>query len=223
MSKRIVVVGTGTEIGKTHLGVALLLALGRAGLRVAGLKPVESGIGTGVTDAERLDQASVFHVKHPPPYALATPVSPHLAAGQAGITIRLEPILRWVSESEAEWTLIETAGALMSPLSPVLTNLDLATALQPDAVVLVAPDRLGVLHDVTTTLFAYRMLGLGLPEPVVVLQPPPVADSSTGTNVAELVGLGIARTVVLMPRAPADAEEVVARATELAELLGCFT
>lgn len=218
--RRIAVVGTGTGVGKTHLGVALLRALAAAGVEAAGLKPIESGVGTGTTDAELLDGAGVFHVKHPPPYALAAPLSPHLAARQEGITLLLRPILRWVAESTAPWTLIETAGALLSPISPLLTNLDLTVALEPDAVILVAPDRLGVLHDVTAALFAYRMLAPQLPEPVVALQPPSEPDGSTGGNAAELLTLGVARTVVMLPRAPAGAPSTQAAATELARLLG---
>jgi dethiobiotin synthetase len=220
--RRIVVIGTGTGIGKTHLGVALLRALAEAGVSVAGLKPVESGVGSGTTDAELLDRAGVFHVKHPPPYALEEAVSPHLAARHAGVTIRLEPIVDWVGRSEAAWTLVETAGALLSPVSEVTTNLDLTVALEPDAVVLVAPDRLGVLHDVTAALFAYRHLAPQLPEPVVALQASAEADTSTGMNAAELVGLGIARTVVSFPRAAVDAAEMRERARELGRLVGAL-
>lgn len=222
MRRRVVVIGTGTGIGKTHLGVALLRSLAQAGVSGAGLKPVESGVGTGTTDAELLDRAGVFHVKHPPPYALAAALSPHLAARQEGITLRLQPILNWVDESEADWTLVETAGALLSPLSPLLTNLDLTAALEPDAVILVAPDRLGVLHDLTTTLFAYRVLALHMPEPIVVLQPPPEPDTSTGLNAGELLELGIARTVVSLPRAPAEAPAMLAAARTIWELLGAL-
>ncbi|APR83890.1 Dethiobiotin synthetase [Minicystis rosea] len=217
---RIVVVGTGTGIGKTHLGISLLRALASAGVSVAGLKPIESGVGAGPTDAELLDRAGMFHVKHPPPYALAAPLSPHLAAAQEGVTIQLKTIQAWVASSEATWTLIESAGALLSPISPLLTNLDLTVALEPDQVVLVAPDRLGVLHDVTATLFAYRILAPRLPEPIVALQPPAEADSSTGSNAQQLLELGIARTVVSFLRAPLDAPENLARALELARLLG---
>jgi dethiobiotin synthetase len=51
---RIVVVGTGTEVGKTHVTTALVRAAVRAGLQAVGLKPVESGVGTGASDASRL-------------------------------------------------------------------------------------------------------------------------------------------------------------------------
>jgi dethiobiotin synthetase len=127
--RRIVLVGTGTGIGKTHLGVALVKALAAAGVEVVGLKPVESGIGTGVTDAELLAGAAGFQVRLPRPYALAAPLSPHLAAPLEGITIRLSAIVQWVDSVEAAWVLVETAGALLSPLAPGLTNHDLTVAL----------------------------------------------------------------------------------------------
>jgi dethiobiotin synthetase len=217
--ERVVLVGTGTGIGKTHLAVTLLRALAAAGIEAAGLKPVESGVGAGVTDAALLAEASLFHVKQPPPYAFEAAVSPHLAAAREGTTIRLGPILRWVDENDAPWAVIETAGALLSPLTASLTNLDLVVALEPTKVVLVAPDRLGVLHDVTATLFAYRVLAPRLPEPVVALLPPAEADTSAGLNAGELLALEIARAVVTFVRAPSDAPEMLARAGELLRLL----
>ena len=84
---RIVVVGTGTGIGKTHLSVALVAYLARAGRQVCGLKPIESGVPPGAVgeDATALAAAGVFHVKQPQPYALPDPVSPHLAARRLGV------------------------------------------------------------------------------------------------------------------------------------------
>lgn len=204
---RIVLVGTGTGIGKTHLGVALLKALARAGVEVAGLKPVESGVTDGVTDAQLLAEAASFHVKRAPPYRLAAPLSPHIAAPLEGMTIELPPILQWIEEVRSEWVLVETAGALLSPLAPGLTNLDLTVALEPNAMILVAPDRLGVLHDVTAALFALRTLAPQLPEPVVALQAPPEPDASTGINAAELSTLGIAHHALTFPRADPGALE----------------
>jgi dethiobiotin synthetase len=220
MSRRIVVVGTGTGIGKTHVGVALVTALAAAGQEVAGLKPVESGIGTEVTDTELLDRAATFHVKQPPPYALRAPISPHLAAAMEGVTLRLGPVAAWVDSVEATWVVVETAGGLLSPLGVDLTNLDLTCALKPDAVLLVAPDRLGVLHDVTATMFALHVLAPELPEPVVVLQAPAEADASTGTNAGELLSLEIARTVATLPRGAPGSVQVQLVVTELLQMLG---
>ena len=197
---RIVIVGTGTGIGKTHLGIALVAAAARRGWSVAGLKPVESGVPADAPgeDAAALAAASSFHVKHPQPYALPDPVSPHLAARRSGVTIDLDRIRRWVDDHHAPWLFIETAGALRSPLARGLTNLDLAAALTPDRWILVGVDRLGVLHEVTACRLVLE--SRHIPPPVVILQSPPIPDTSTGTNAAELRFLGIAGDVFTMPR-----------------------
>ncbi|MFO0756034.1 MAG: ATP-dependent dethiobiotin synthetase BioD [Byssovorax sp.] len=216
---RVLVIGTGTGIGKTHLGVLLLLALRQRGLHAVGLKPIESGVGEGVSDGDLLAGAGVFHVKHPQPYAFADPVSPHLAARRAGRTIDLGTVRAWVDEHQAPFTLVESAGALLSPLGPDLTNLDLCLALAPDALVLVGLDRLGVLHEVSAALLALRVLGPSLPAPVVVLQAPVEADRSTGTNADELGLLGIASRVLTIPRGAPDAPEVLSAAQRVIEAL----
>ncbi len=214
---RIVLVGTGTGIGKTHLGVTLVTALRRRGEEVCGLKPIESGVAPGEVgeDARALAEAGVFHVKHPQPYALEDAVSPHLAARRAGITVDLAPVLRWVDAHPARWVIVETAGALLSPIAPGVTNLDLAVALRPDAWLLVAPDRLGVLHDVAAALLALGALCSPPIRPTVVLQTPAVPDTSTGTNAAELELLGVAPKVFTMPRAEPTAAECQTIATQI--------
>lgn len=217
---RVVLIGTGTNIGKTHLGVALVSAMGRRGLPACGLKPVESGVVPGQlgADGQALAEASPFHVKQPQPYALPDPVSPHLAARRAGVTIDLEEIVAWLDAHATSPLVIETAGALLSPLSPTLTNLDLTRAAHPDRLVLVAVDRLGVLHEVAACLQILRGAP-NLPSPLVVLQSPPEPDTSTGTNAAELTTLGIAPQVIEMPRGLPTSPECQAAADRILNAL----
>ncbi|MFO0586297.1 MAG: dethiobiotin synthase [Polyangiaceae bacterium] len=230
---RIVLIGTGTNIGKTHLGVALVTAMVRRGLPAVGLKPVESGVVPGQLgeDAQALADASrssPFHVKQgarpqsepAQPYALPDPVSPHLAARRAGVTIDLAKIAAWLDAHTPTPLLIETAGALLSPLTPTLTNLDLARAARPDRLVLVAVDRLGVLHDVAACMHVLRSAP-ELPAPIVVLQSPAAADTSTGTNAEELVRLGVAPVVFTMPRGSPASAECQAAALQMLKALGC--
>lgn len=202
---QIAVVGTGTDVGKTHLSVALLLALAQLGVSAVGLKPVESGLGVDpssddTSDTSRLAAAGTFHVKHSAPYRFPDPVSPHLAARRAGLEIVPARIVAWVAECAAPWTVVETAGGLLSPLAPSFTNLDLVQLLAPDVVVLVGVDRLGVLHDVAACRLALTTLSPTLPEAHVVLQAPAVSDSSTGTNAEELCFLALASAVTVIPR-----------------------
>jgi dethiobiotin synthetase len=117
---------------------------------------------------------------------------------------------RWVAEHEAPITIVETAGGLFSPLGHTSTNFELTRALRPDGVLLVAPDRLGVLHDLTTTLALAAARG-DLPIGIV-LSAPAAPDASTGRNDHEIVALGIGAAITTFPRRPTDHPATVAAA-----------
>jgi dethiobiotin synthase len=214
----LVVTGTGTEIGKTHTTAAIVRAWARAlaadgvsAPKVAALKPVETGVVDGAgSDVRTLEQASTFHVKRiPPPYMLARPVSPHLAAQAEARTIELDRILGYVAPALelADAVAVELAGGLFTPLAPGLCNVDVARSLGADMVVLVAPDRLGVLHDVAATTRAAEAAGLALAG--IVLVAPDKADASTGSNANELSVVTRLPLLAVLPRA--DVETLAAR------------
>jgi dethiobiotin synthetase len=213
---RIALAGTGTEIGKTHVGCALTREL-RKTRRVLALKPIESG---GTEDARALSDAC--GTESTPLYALREPVSPHLAARREGRAIEIASVVAWVRQRELEVTsdvtLIETAGGLFSPLGSGENNATLVTALAPDVMIVIAPDRLGVLHDITATVLAWG--SRAQPRVVFALSAPPVADAATTRNAAELEALGIARVAAVFPRASLDAAETVLAAAQLESLLG---
>lgn len=200
------VTGTGTGIGKTHTACAVALAWSRrlaAGPGLAALKPVESGVPPNgePEDGARLAGVSTFHVKHrQAPYLLARPVSPHLAARDAGVAVDLEVVARWVRpyRERAAGVLVELPGGLFSPVAPGKSNADLAKALAPTATLLVAPDRLGVLHDVGATARAARAADLALHG--IVLVAPAEPDASTGTNAAEMPEVTDVPVLAVLPR-----------------------
>jgi dethiobiotin synthetase len=227
---RLIVLGTGTGIGKTYVACALARALAEASpdIRISAFKPLESGIRPSLvgrvpddSDAALLGRASKpAFVPPTPPYWLSTPVSPHLAARIEGKTIELSVVCRWcddvagdvnhtircvqphddtsvVTSRRAPIDLFETAGATFSPVTENQTNFDLAVSLGPASWVLVAPDRLGVLHDVATTLECMRARGRA-PDFLVLSRPDP-RDTSVGTNQAELERLGIAHVHAVVP------------------------
>jgi len=221
MARLVVVSGTGTEIGKTHFATALVLAWGRRGYAVAGLKPVESGVPAGSwgADGAALEQASTFHVKRcRPPYLLERAVSPHLAARDEGLEIRPEVIQAYVApfQGDADAVVVELAGGLFSPLARNLTNADVAALLQPDAHLLVAPDRLGVLHDVTAAVRAARATTPRAAPTGIVLVTPAAPDLSTGTNAAELAEVTDVPVLGTLPR---TAVEELARSAAVARIL----
>ncbi len=216
---RVAVIGTGTGVGKTHAASALVAALAARGEAVCGLKPIESGVdGTSATDAEQLSLVSSVKPE-PAPYRFSEPLSPHLAARRSGCTISIDAATTWIERQPARVVFVESAGALLSPLGPGLTNADLVRAVGPDRIVLVGLDRLGILHEVACCLLALRTLAPELPAPLVVLNCPPAPDASTGTNAEELDVLGVTSGVVAMPRAaPTDAASLAAARLALSRL-----
>jgi len=128
----VVVTGTGTGVGKTHVARALLAAWGKR-RRVVGYKPIETGIVAGALplagDARELARASTFHVKQSVlHYTFADPVSPHLAARRERRTIDVEKIVdqaRALSEV-SDGVVVELAGGLFTPLAAGVYNSDLA-------------------------------------------------------------------------------------------------
>jgi dethiobiotin synthetase len=214
---RIVVVGSGTGVGKTHVACALLRAFVEAGREALGLKPVETGVAEGrAGDAERLGEAA----RRPPVaprYAFEPAVSPHLAARMAGTGIDVAAIAQWVDDHSCPLQVVESAGGLLSPLSFGVTNLDLLCALLPAAVVVVAVDRLGALHDVAAV--NHVLAGRAIEPAAVCLSAPATPDSATGSNTAELAALGVGEAMAF-PRAAPDAPASQSAARELALRLG---
>jgi dethiobiotin synthetase len=203
--KLIMVSGTGTGIGKTHFSEALVLALAQRYRRVAGLKPIETGMGEAmVSDAARLERVSTFHVK-PFGYVFAEPVSPHLAARETDTPIRLDVLVPLIhaARATADVLLVELPGGLFSPLSDTEVNADLVRAAGPDVTLLVAPDRLGVLHEVIATHRAAATAAIDLDG--IVLVAPERPDASTGLNGPELTRLTDVPVVAALGRgAPPD-------------------
>lgn len=214
----LLVTGTGTGIGKTVVASALVRAWApRTNLTVAGLKPIESGVAredlaewAAGGDVGELARVSTFDLSaFPPPYLLRAPVSPHLAARLEDATIDLDTVVAWTESVRrvADATVLELPGGLFSPLTDSLTNANLIRRLSPSRVVLVAPDRLGVLHDILAATLASR--GAGVVIDGVILSAPAERDASTGTNEAELARI-LPRIPVLavIPRVPAPTPDL---------------
>jgi dethiobiotin synthetase len=175
----------------------------RLGLHAIAYKPVATGVIGECEDAAR-HAAALGQPIVPPTFSYPRAVSPHLAAREAGRPIELDDVRRRAAElaTRADVLLVETAGGLFTPLGQGVTNVDLVKSLEPAVVVLVAPDRLGVLHDVTSCVVAAQARGLS--ELVVVLSAPEVADGSTGGNAAELDALGLGPVAGVFPRTRVD-------------------
>jgi dethiobiotin synthetase len=161
------ITGTDTGAGKTRVTVALLAAAREAGLKAAGMKPVAAGAeqreGRLVSDdALRIAAASGQDTSYDDlnPYCLLEPVSPHIAANMAHISIdvgKIVGIARRLAQAH-ELLLIEGAGGWYTPLGAGESMADLAGALAAP-VVLVVGMRLGCLSHARLTHEAIERSG----------------------------------------------------------------
>jgi dethiobiotin synthetase len=165
------IAGAGTDIGKTHVAVALIHALRRRGVSVDALKPVASGY-TDDTAAEsdpgRLLQAlglplTTETLDRICPLRFAAPLSPPLAARLEGRRIDYNAVLHFCRKRTVarQVLLVETAGGVMSPLDDDHTMLDLMADLGAP-VVLVAGSYLGAISHALTALSVLRHAGLSV-------------------------------------------------------------
>jgi dethiobiotin synthetase len=176
----LVVAGTRTSIGKTYVAVALVRAWGRS-RRVCAFKPIESG---GDADGRALAAAvaSTFHVKRPAP---CVPKEPSVAAPRqarrrashkpAGRAERRRcPAVRGGCSGTGA-----RGGSLRADRpAPIERRSRIGTA--PTRVVLVAPDRLGVLHDVGACTRAAAATGLAIDG--IILNSPEVPGCFDGNK-----------------------------------------
>ena len=168
--RRILIGGTGTNVGKTE--VTCLLARGARlhGLEVAALKPVESGVDPAApSDSERLGDAA----GHAPLalHRFRAPESPHVASRLEGVSVDELDVARWVDANARACTFVEPAGGLFSPTSAVGLGVDWVERLRITDAFLVAPGRLGVIHDVSATLLGARGAGVAVPWRAVLVTP----------------------------------------------------
>jgi len=164
----VLVTGTATEIGKTWFTSATATALRGHGLRVAARKPVQSAEAGSATDAELLAAATDEDPARVCPAARTYKLAwaPPMAADELG----LPPFSIADLVAETTWDantdvgLVEGVGGPHSPLASDGDTVDLARALEPDLVVLVADAGLGTVNAVrlSAPVFAGRPLLVAL-------------------------------------------------------------
>jgi dethiobiotin synthetase len=189
---RIGVTGTDTGVGKTVVTCGLVAALRRRGLRVVGMKPVESGVAPDdpTRDGARIARAAgeTRPLSVTAPITFPDAVAPLVAARRAGRVIDLDRLDASVKEAsrDADVLVVEGAGGLLVPVTDRLSfdMLFARWALEP---IVVAANRLGVINHVRLTLAACRAAGLR-PRAVVLNTLSTLSfDSSTAEN-AKMIG-----------------------------------
>lgn len=157
----VVVVGTGTDVGKTWVTAALARELVDAGVRVAARKPAQSFAADDPVegrDAAVLARATGEDPDAvcPPHRSYPVPLAPPMAAATLGRTpLALADLL-----AELAWPdgcqvgFVETVGGVRSPISDDADGVALVEALAPDLVLVVADAGLGTLNLVRLTVDA---------------------------------------------------------------------
>jgi dethiobiotin synthetase len=119
--------GTDTSIGKTTVACALLQAANQQGLTTLGIKPIASGCeqtpdGLRNSDALLLQQYSSLKLPYQEvnPIALLEPLSPHLAAKQAGRRLTMNQLVGYTRATlthRPQFVIVEGAGGWRVPIS----------------------------------------------------------------------------------------------------------
>lgn len=166
MARGYFITGTDTGVGKTTVSCALLRAFAAQGKRVIGMKPVVAGRENGRWhDVEQLIAASNISAarEYVNSYAFDPPISPHIAAQQAGTEIDLAVIQHAYQalSNQADIVIVEGAGGFLVPVNQTQNGADLARALNLP-VILVVGMRLGCLNHALLTAQATRIAGLPL-------------------------------------------------------------
>lgn len=213
--RRLVVTGTGTEIGKTIVTAAVAALAHAAGRRVAVVKAAQTGIEPGnESDVEvirRLAGVADVHelVRYP------APLAPASAARLAQLpTIPVDELAkRIVDLTDRDLVLVEGAGGLLVRFDEADQTLaDLARQLGAEVLV-VAPAGLGALNSTALTCRELRRRSL-VCAGIVVGAWPAAPDLAARTNLDDLPAYADAPLLGVLPEGlgGADREAFLAAA-----------
>jgi dethiobiotin synthetase len=193
----VVVTGTDTGVGKTIVTAAIASAAATAGLRVAVLKPAQTGDESDVDTVRRLAAPALARtlVTYPDPLA---PLAAARVAGLAPLTLASVVTAAGELATGHDLVLVEGAGGLLVPMGDAdsgfptgfwtsfWTVADLALALGAPAVVVVRAG-LGTLNHTALTLEA--LARRDLPALVTVGAWPATPELVHRTNLTDLADL----------------------------------
>lgn len=188
------VVGTDTEVGKTHAAAAIVRTLAATGRRVGVYKPVASGCATAADEGS--DAWLLWNAAGRPltpedvcPQVFAAPIAPHRSSRHAGRRVD-ERLLRtgfdaWLSAADV--IVVEGAGGLFSPVGDATLVADLAREFRLPLVIVDAA-RLGAVGRSLAMCRAAQAEGLEVAAVVLSHTTPPTGADDDPTN-----GVAIAR------------------------------
>jgi len=211
------VTGTGTEIGKTVVAAVLARTLANDGHSVAVFKPALTGMdefpeyneATAIATAgdpegaiENLPDHAILRAAarssqtddEIAPYRFDPPMSPHLAAGLAGVEIDPDKVMAAARAAAdgVDAIVCEGAGGLLVPLSPSWSMRSCAVELGYPLVV-VSPPGLGSINHTLLTVESARSVGLKVA--AIALNPwpedPTPIESDNRETIAAMSGVEV--------------------------------
>jgi dethiobiotin synthetase len=219
-ARGVFVTGTSTDVGKTVVAAALARTLAADGQSVAVFKPAfteleefpsyDEAAELAAIEAAGEGWASIAGLPDPAalraaarssqsddqisPYRFDPPMSPHLAAGLAGVEIDPETVMRAAREAAdgVDAIVCEGAGGLLVPLSPTWNMRSCAVELGYPLVVVASPG-LGTINHTLLTIESARSVGLKVA--AVVLNPwpddPAPIESDNRDTIESLSGVPV--------------------------------
>ncbi|MDR2034409.1 MAG: dethiobiotin synthase [Helicobacteraceae bacterium] len=156
--KAIFITATGTDAGKTFIASSLIAYYSALGLKVAPFKPIETGVLSRPQDAATL-QKIALGFDHNPRFALETvcPIrfalaaAPAIAKGEAPIDWKAIDLAFKRLSDESDLILIEGAGGAFAPIDDSFFSIDISARFKAKTL-LISRDRLGMIHDLLTTI-----------------------------------------------------------------------
>ena len=173
--RRVFVLGTDTEVGKTTVTCALLRQAIAGGVRAIPFKPAQSGAPGERSDTARLLEAAGLSVELEPqacPHRYDKPLAPGIAHDAKPFVAAREtppdpePLLdavralrAWEADQQPQVTFVEGAGGFHVPMPGGTWQPEWITQLA-DSVIVVARTGLGTINHTLLTLDAAAQLGL---------------------------------------------------------------
>ena len=206
------VTGTDTGAGKTTVTRAVTAALCARGLRVAALKPIETGCSFGPMGLEAADgtllRAAAGNWLSPgevTPICFTTPVSPAAAAVAESRPIDLAALAEHIHTvaARADVTLVEGAGGLLVPLDDRTLTADFVARLGARLIV-VARDALGTINHTLLTLSEAARRELPVAG-VIMSRVSPLPGPDAASNASAIARFGRAPMLGTLEHLPAGA------------------
>ena len=159
MAKKLFITATGTDVGKTYAACQILEQLGKQGIKIGAIKPIETGVNTTPPDAKKLldicqkynPSFSALEPKDICAYTFTLPAAPYSADTQN--IIKIDKIKEKIAQIEAlcDFLIIEGAGGLYVPITKSYFMIDLIKELNCQTL-LVTPSHLGCINETILSL-----------------------------------------------------------------------